>query len=74
MSRLFIDASTRPSTTRISQSVISEPFSLMFGPTMSLLPASLRAYWVVSSGASSLTASTVLGASIGLVVSAGLIG
>src|SRR3990167_5027903 len=31
-------ASTVPSTTRVSQSVISTPLSLMFGPTVSLLP------------------------------------
>src|SRR6187402_118678 len=38
MTRLSIDASTRPSTTNVSQSVISTPFNLMSGPTMSLLP------------------------------------
>ena len=31
-------ASTVPSTTRVSQSVISTPLSLMLGPTVSLLP------------------------------------
>src|SRR5450830_1935308 len=35
-------ASTRPSTTRVSQSLISTPLSLMFGPTISLLPISLE--------------------------------
>jgi len=64
ISRLFMDASTRPSTTRISQSVISEPFSLMFGPTMSLLPSSFRANGGVSGAGSSLGASTVLGDSV----------
>jgi hypothetical protein len=39
-------ASMRPSTTSVSQSSISTPFSLMLGPTMSLLPpaSSGRAY------------------------------
>jgi len=40
MARLSIEASTRPSTTSVSQSVISAPFSLMSGPTISLLPVS----------------------------------
>src|SRR5512143_2748053 len=66
MSRLFIDASTRPSTTRISQSVISDPFSLMFGPTISLLPSSVRADLVASGAASSLVVSTTLEDSAGL--------
>src|ERR1700674_3131519 len=38
IARLTIVASTRPSTTSVSQSSISTPFSLMLGPTMSLLP------------------------------------
>ena len=33
-------ASTSPSTTKVSQSVISTPLSLMLGPTVSLLPPS----------------------------------
>ena len=33
-------ASTKPSTTKVSQSVISTPLSLMLGPTVSLLPPS----------------------------------
>jgi hypothetical protein len=40
ITRESIVASTRPSTTRVSQSVISTPLSLMFGPTVSLLPPS----------------------------------
>ena len=40
MTRLSIEASTRPSTTSVSQSVISAPFSLMSGPTISLLTVS----------------------------------
>ena len=38
---LYIVASTEPSTTNVSQSVISTPLSLMFGPTVSLLSPSL---------------------------------
>lgn len=38
MTREFMVASTVPSTTRVSQSVISTPLSLMLGPTVSLLP------------------------------------
>src|SRR5215212_2246581 len=41
MTRESIVASTEPSTTSVSQSVISTPLSLMFGPTISLLPTSL---------------------------------
>jgi hypothetical protein len=36
-------ASTAPSTTKVSQSVISTPFSLMLGPTVSLLSPGLEA-------------------------------
>ena len=41
ITRESIVASTEPSTTSVSQSVISTPFSLMFGPTVSLLSPSL---------------------------------
>ena len=41
MTRESIVASTVPYTTRVSQSVISTPLSLMLGPTVSLLPPSL---------------------------------
>src|SRR3954453_22002021 len=41
ITRESIVASTEPSTTSVSQSVISTPFNLMFGPTISLLPTSL---------------------------------
>src|SRR5882672_1435911 len=37
MTRLSIEASTRPSTMSVSQSVISAPLSLISGPTISLL-------------------------------------
>ena len=38
MTREFMVASTVPSTTSVSQSVISTPLSLILGPTVSLLP------------------------------------
>src|SRR5436305_915103 len=38
MALLFTVASTSPSTTSTSQSEISTPFNLIFGPTQSLLP------------------------------------
>jgi hypothetical protein len=38
ITRESIVASTVPSTTSVSQSVISTPLSLMLGPTVSLLP------------------------------------
>src|SRR5574344_2968658 len=41
MTRESMGASTVPSTTRVSQSVISTPLSLMFGPTVSWLPPAL---------------------------------
>ena len=43
ITRESIVASTEPSTTSVSQSVISTPLSLMFGPTVSLLSPSLPA-------------------------------
>src|SRR4051812_50205832 len=43
ITRESIVASTEPSTTRVSQSVISTPLSLMFGPTVSLLSPSFVA-------------------------------
>jgi len=46
-------ASTNPSTTKVSQSVISTPLSLMLGPTVSLLPPSLT---VLTEAAGSLAA------------------
>src|SRR5687768_7864939 len=55
MARLTIVASMRPSTTSVSQSSISTPFSLMLGPTMSLLPAP-------SLGRVSATGSAIAGA------------
>ena len=66
--RESIVASTRPSTTSVSQSVISTPLSLMLGPTMSLLPprgvvdaAMPGAVWGVGSGAAAVALSRALG-------------
>jgi len=50
MARLTMVASTRPSTTSVSQSSISTPFSLMFGPTMSLLPPGSSDFVIAGSG------------------------
>jgi len=51
IARLTIVASTRPSTTSVSQSSISTPLSLMLGPTMSREPATSSARWEVSAAA-----------------------
>src|SRR3954462_13423237 len=51
MTRESMVASTRPSTTSVSQSVISTPLSLIFGPTINLLPTSLVLEFVFDGGA-----------------------
>src|SRR5574337_1492324 len=53
ITREFMVASTVPSTTSVSQSVISTPLSLMLGPTVSLAPLS-AAGWAVDVAASGL--------------------
>ena len=51
ITRESIVASTEPSTTSVSQSVISTPFSLMFGPTVSLLSPSFVVGALLAAGA-----------------------
>src|SRR6476646_10441258 len=47
--RESIVASTEPSTTSVSQSVISTPLSLMFGPTLSLAsPSTTGTAWLAA--------------------------
>ena len=60
MTRESMVASTVPSTTRVSQSVISTPLSLMLGPTVSLLP-------LFSAGALAAAAVTVAALVLALV-------
>ena len=51
ITRESIVASTVPSTTSVSQSVISTPLSLMLGPTVSLLPVESPAADLGAAGA-----------------------
>ncbi len=62
--RASIDASTRPSTTSVSQSVISAPFSLMSGPTISLLPLVSSGFALTSGSARGGSARTSVAADV----------
>src|SRR4051812_44084826 len=76
--RESIVASTEPSTTSVSQSVISTPFSLMFGPTVSLLspslPAVLAAAAVGATVAATMFEAPAAAAALGLVPGARMFG
>ena len=68
MTRESMVASTVPSTTKVSQSVISTPLSLMLGPTVSLLPPSLVG--APDTGVADATGATAAGAATGAAVPA----
>ena len=61
MTRESMVASTVPSTTSVSQSVISTPLSLMLGPTVSLLPPCSATGLSVGAGAALTSGATARG-------------
>ncbi|OGA18783.1 MAG: hypothetical protein A3I01_07115 [Betaproteobacteria bacterium RIFCSPLOWO2_02_FULL_65_24] len=69
ITRLSMEASTRPSTTSVSQSVISTPLSLISGPTMRRLTDSSTAGTMEDTRDGRVSSGSVFGTSI-LVVSA----